>query len=386
MRTIVGSIARGDQYYHRQNIRDKILSRLQCNENLLISAPRRTGKSSILLDLVDRPDERFYAVYIDTEALSSGEDFFKAVLQNLLDTDKIEKFGKFEKTIKESLKDWAGQFSSIKLGPLSVDIKSNDRKSYHDLLNEFLSEIDLGEKRILLMIDEFPITIENISDTHGIPEALLFLSQCRAMRLNPGFKSKLSIIYSGSIGLYTAVRKISGTDKVNDLSEIQIPPLTETESVDLIHQLYGDEKEGVALSVEITAYILNKIQWWIPFYFQLLIRELSEIESMSPEEKDIDLAFDNVVQNGNIYFEHFKSRLMRVFKDTEKLKAVYEILLTMKSKLLLSDAQILNICEKYSVRNDMEEILNVLMHDGYIVKEVDGNYKFYSPILMQWWK
>ncbi len=386
MRTIVGSIARGNQFYQRQKIRDKILDRLLGNENLLITAPRRTGKSSILLDFVDRPDERFYAVYIDTEALSSGEDFFKAVLQNLLDTDKIEKFGKFEKTIKESLKGWAGQFSSIKLGPLSVDIKANNSKSYHDLLCEFLNQIDLGEKRILLMIDEFPITIENISENHSIPDALLFLSQCRAMRLNPGFKSKLSVIYSGSIGLYTAVRKISGTDKVNDLSEIQIPPLTEAESVDLIHQLYGDEMEGVVLNAAIIEYILNKIKWWIPFYFQLLIRELSEIESLSPEVKDIDLAFDNVVKNGNIYFEHFKSRLMRVFKDTEKLHAVHEILLTMKSRFQLSYAEILNICEKFGVRNDMEEIIDVLMHDGYIVKEVDENYKFYSPILMQWWK
>ncbi len=385
MKTIVGSIARESQFYPRLQLRAKILKRLNNNENPLISAPRRTGKSSIIMDLVDRPDDNFYAVYVDTEAITSSEDFFRLLLQAILDTDKIEKFGKFNKSIKDTLKSFANRISSINIGPVNLNINNaNDFKSYYDEFIKFIKGIHLGERKILLLVDEFPITIENINESHGVREALLFLGQNRQIRLDADLKSRVSFIYTGSIGLITAVKRIDGTDKVNDLSEIHIPPLNADEASDFITKLYEDEclKQ---LTDETIKYILEKIEWWIPFYFQILIRELGECDHDIANKNDIDTAFYNVVKNGNIYFEHFKSRLKRVFRDAEKLKAVNEILVQIKNNHQSNHNQLLNIAERYNCRNDLNEIIEILKHDGYIVEQ-DYAYKFYSPILKQWWQ
>jgi hypothetical protein len=122
MKTITGSPARKSQFFKRPQIRSRILSALNNNENLLVSAPRRVGKSSILLDLVDAPDENFYAVFVNTEAVTSSEEYFKVIMQAILDTDKLESFGFFDKTTKERLKTWASKIAAINIGGVGLEL------------------------------------------------------------------------------------------------------------------------------------------------------------------------------------------------------------------------------------------------------------------------
>jgi hypothetical protein len=385
MKTITGSPARKAQFYKRPKIRKNILKAIGANENLLISAPRRVGKSSILLDFIDAPEENYYAVFADTEAITSSEDFFKIILQAILDADKIEAFGFFSHGIKDKLKKWTGRIAAITIRGVAVEITKEEKKTYYEEFNEFLTDIKLEGKKILLLIDEFPITVEKIQEAHGIDEAVHFLSQNRALRQNPVFQEKIQFVYTGSIGLFTAVKRIKATDKINDLREIKIPALNKEEAIELLTSLMQEECNQTA-SKEIAYHILEKLEWWIPFYFQLMVRELSDLiirDAITTET--VDKAFEKIIENGNIYFEHFKDRLQKVFKSKESIKFVDEFLLAVKQNADFDYNKAINLAEKHNARNEVENILEVLKHDGYIVEE-HNHYKFYSPILKRWWK
>jgi hypothetical protein len=268
---------------------------------------------------------------------------------------------------------------------VGLELEKKERRTYYEEFNEFLRDIKLEGKKILLLIDEFPITIENIHEASGNEKAVQFLGQNRALRQNSSFQEKIKFIYTGSIGLFTAVKKINATDKVNDLSEVKINALDKQESEQLLVGLLQEECKQTPAK-EITDYVLEKLEWWIPFYFQLMVREISEcLEEGNITKQNVDTAFQKIIENGNIYFEHFKARLQKVFKIQGELQFVNEFLLMVKTNANIGYAQALNLAEKNDCRNELNNILDVLKHDGYIVEE-QGFYKFYSPILKAWWK
>lgn len=387
MKAIVGNPARKEQFYKRPDVRKDILEAVSSNENLLISAPRRVGKTSILFNLIDDPDENIYAVYVNTEGVDDPDYFFYQILRAILNVDQLETFGKFSREVKSLLNEWANRVSDINLGPVGVKINPIEKKPCYEQLLDFLTKIKLDGKTILLMVDEFPLTIEHIHAKHGEDIVSLFLDKNRVLRQTPEFNHKIKFIYTGSIGLFTAVKRINCTDRVNDLKEIRIKQLKKVEAKDFVKNLLNDKITN-EIDDSIIEYILSKIELWIPFYFQLIVKEIAEMviyEEKELNNKTIDLAFEKVVENGNIYFEHFKSRLLKVFKDSKQLLFVQQFLINLKQKENYGRNETIDLSNKLGVFDSVEDIIDVLKHDGYIV-ETDSNFSFYSPILKKWWR
>ena len=63
MKPSLGQPARREKFFPRDEERKKILEALDLGENLLISAPRRVGKTSILMRFIDEPNPSIYFVY-----------------------------------------------------------------------------------------------------------------------------------------------------------------------------------------------------------------------------------------------------------------------------------------------------------------------------------
>ncbi len=386
MKQIIGSPARKDRFYKRPEIREDILDAIFSGENLLISAPRRVGKTSILWNLVDDPDPNIFTVYLNTEAIENPEEFFQMILNGILNTDKIEGFGNFSRRTKEFLIEWAKKIAGIKIGGIGIDFRETEKINFYDQLLNFLTEIHLEDKKIVILVDEFPITVEHIHRKYDINGVKLFLDQNRALRQNPIFQEKVKFIYCGSIGLFTVVKRLNSTDMINDLREIQIGALRKIDAEKLVSELLF-QKSGTIPHKKIIEYILRKIEWWIPFYFQLLVKEMSDpiIYDKEPlSEKMVDTAFEKVIENGNIYFEHFKSRLSKTFEKAE-LDFVLDLLIALKSTSTLNFNEIINISESHNLRQQTQDILEILKYDGYIVEE-NKCFRFYSPILKAWWK
>lgn len=387
MKQIIGSPAEGEKFYPRQYIRNKFFEELDKGNNILVSAPRRVGKTSVLMDLQAQRSDNYYMVYVITESVNNSNQFFKRLINAIIDTDTISNYGKFQAKSREWIKQFTSSFRSVSLADATLDLSGDSKVNYFEQFKTLLRDADLGGKQIVLMIDEFPITIENIREEQSVDAAVSFLKQCRELRQDPAFKSKVKFIYTGSIGLFSVVRDFNATSELNDIFEIKINQLSNSEAQEFASLLLQEHE--IATSPENIDYLLTKVDWLIPFHIQLLVKEVKDLHDLEPailSDDFIDKAFRNVVKNGDIYFDHYRGRLSKVFSKDE-IKYINELLQALSLVSTIETAQALDMATKHGLQKRFKSIINSLIYDGYIVETDDEEgYQFYSPILKAWWK
>ncbi len=77
---VIGNIAKGDDLWNRGDVVEDIWKVLQ-KGNVLLKAPRRFGKSSIMYRLYEEPRKGFVVVFQDTEGINDPLDFITTLLQ-----------------------------------------------------------------------------------------------------------------------------------------------------------------------------------------------------------------------------------------------------------------------------------------------------------------
>ena len=151
-----------DKYFERKNIETKIWSKVKKHENLLLAAPRRTGKSSILKYLQRVPQQGYIVKYISVQSVDSINEYFKKIYTTLLDDDNIFNFYKkyFQKT-KGMLRIFASKIRGISTKGIEIDPEK--RVEYYSECINLLKTLPNDFGTILFLIDEFPDAVRNIS-------------------------------------------------------------------------------------------------------------------------------------------------------------------------------------------------------------------------------
>lgn len=389
MKNVIGTPARGDSFFPRDREIRRVLEKLEDGNNLNIAAPRRVGKTSILLNLLDCSRGGYIYTYVDSEDVDSEAEFFKRVLQELLKTEEIRNCRKL-KSLFESSHKFLSKVKSIKVMGQGVEFAEAetiaDRKE--DLIN-LLSGLELEEgKGLVILLDEFPQTIQNIIDKHpkDLAPVRKFLQSNREIRQNPEISRKVRFILTGSIGLNHTVAEIGMTAFINDLNSVEIGQLTEAEALHLFDELL--RPKGIAIGEETRHYLLKKIEWMIPFHIQLMVQEI--LAAASPGStiniQLVDRAFEAILQQRNEnHFNHYYSRLKKQFKGVEFTFAE-ELLDTLAKTGMLGKAELFDLAVKHGLDQRWRNIINILIYDGYLSPFGLDGYRFNSPIVRMWWQ
>ena len=97
---VIGQAARGEDYLPRTTITDEIYRKLESDANLLLVAPRRVGKSSILFYLYDNPKENLLISYYISESVNNENEFYKKLFHHILEKmTTLTKYGAIIKTV-----------------------------------------------------------------------------------------------------------------------------------------------------------------------------------------------------------------------------------------------------------------------------------------------
>ncbi len=375
MQIITGQSARKENFWQREKELKEILHKINSHQHILLVAPRRVGKTSLMHYLLDNPEDNV-VLYIDTESANSENEFWKKLFNKLMNEEFIN-------TLQNRAKKLGNKIKTLKISEITIKgIKFGESQEieYIEAFKEIIKNLDIG-KNIVIMIDEFAQTIENIMKYESVQSAKSLLAHHRELRQDRSLFEKITFIYAGSIGLESVAAKLDSISAINDLAVIKVPPLIQDDAKNFVETLA--KANNINIDEQSIIYMLKQIEWLIPFYIQLIMDELRKINVVITNEI-IDNTFKSLLENRN-HFEHWHIRL-KSLEDNE-YKFAKEVLNFVSENDIITSSEILNIATKYTLLEDTaKEVRNSLVYDGYInnndnIKE----FRFNSPILKMWW-
>jgi len=382
MKNCVGQVVRGDDFWDRVHELASIWDAVLNGSHVLLVAPRRVGKTSIMRHMQDNPKEGYLVVYIDTESADSENEFWHKLLNALMEEEFISRVKKYTQKFGHILE----EINIKNISTKGVTFGDDTTVDYATAFEKLIKGLDYKIK-LIIMIDEFAQTVENIIKYEDEKSAESFLRTHRALRQNITLSKQVSFVYAGSIGLESVVSKMGATKLINDLNSIKVKPLADKDVMAFTKLLASSV--GIDIREEIIIELLDEIEWFIPFYIQLLIQELKtlsrEHSTCTIESEMIREAMHMAISHQNL-FASWRSKLKDGFKKKGYLYAK-EILNKISEEGTLSSLKIQNIASKHKLDEDYsKEIIHSLEYDGYINNNDDVKvYRFNSPILKQWW-
>ncbi len=374
----IGNVASGDKYFERPHLDEKFWRILAKSQHVNIAAPRRIGKTSFMTNLSSKGKQGYKVLYIITESINDNNEFFKKIYKELLTIlSASNKFKEAVELIYKRLEIKKISTSGMEFGKSEID--------FFEEIKDIMKKTRENDEHIVLMIDEYSQTIENIILDKGESEAKHFLHQCRELRIDPSCIGKISFVYTGSVGLENLVASLNESKSITDIARIEMPALTQDEALQLIEKILNNE--GYDFEATDRIYFLKKVRWLLPYFIQVIMSAIEEIcienNNKKIDKKVIDSAYRECLNNRS-YFEHWLSRLRIMFKGKE-FNCVKEILNQTSVQNEMSKSEYYDVAQKYDIEA-IDTIINMLIHDGYIAKTEDQKkYRFNSPLLQEWW-
>lgn len=385
MKITTGQAARGENFFKRPILINKLWRKIDSASSIIISAPRRVGKTSLMRYIEDNPRDKYYIIYVITESVYNENKYYKEIVKAILNCDSIKKRDKVINSIKDLAKTI---FKSIdEVGIDSVKFTKTIEFNYYEKFIEIMRSIDLEGHKLIIMIDEFAQTIENIQQNEGTTYAVHLLQSNRALRQNSNINNKFQFIYTGSISLEGIARRMDSSKFINDLDILKVTPLSESEGKSLINELL--KGLDFTMDTDTINHMLHEIKWLIPFYIQLAMDKIQDIydeDQIRPiYNKSVDIAIKRMIEENN-KFSSWQERL-KVYKNND-YKFIIEVLniiaITEAKKITYNE--IYDLAVKYNLCEIYKDLLNTIIDDGYINNDEEEKiYTFTSPILRMWW-
>lgn len=370
----IGSPVIGEDFFGRKTELERAEALIQDN-NLMLAAPRRVGKTSFARRLMDIQSEKGWnTIFIDLEEITSITHFFKAFHEELMKLPEVNLTDK----VKSKMKKWfSGIEFSAQLGSVQATVKSNpidneDFSGLADVLNAL-------ERQTLIVFDELTVLLESLSmSDNGELLVKQFLNQFRALRT--ATSKSCSWLICSSVGVRNFTTQHNLSDTINDVADFDLGAYSDAEALEFVGILA--QSIGVEMSPTTTRYLLGKIGWNIPYFIQLL---LSRLPQGKVTKTAIDDAYQHLLQTGS--FDTWRERLNKEYgKNKDAAKLVLQYLCINSDGKPRDDIYNHIHAEFPSLESDsFGLLLRALMTDGYLVK--DGEcYRFRSPLLRDYWK
>ena len=375
----IGPPVEGDDFFGREKeirLANRLLDR---RHSLLLSAPRRIGKSSLAKKLLDEKKKQGWkCVYIDLEETNTEDGFLRLVI------DAFSSNGIWKHVVSEAaqkLTSVFGKIEKVSIGPFEFNFgKKEERENLYKNLKELIHH----DENTFIVIDELTLFLGILNKSEdGIEKVTYILNWLRSLRQVE--KTKIRWLFCGSVGLrnFASSKNLSYT--INDLTEFTLDELDRKEAAGLLFEL--GKSEEIEMNDEIINYILDRLSWNIPYFIQVIFSKLAEDYDGALTYDKVDAAYKKLCSEN--YLSTWSERLGEYQEYELPARHILKLLSTQPAGVernilldrLMTGQEPSNV-EKVDLA--LSKILEMLENDGYIMK--NGALRtFRSPLLRDYW-
>ncbi|MEA3499397.1 MAG: ATP-binding protein [Candidatus Marinimicrobia bacterium] len=364
-----GKVVSDPFFVNRKKELSEISLNLQSGNNLIIYAPRRYGKTSLIKKVLEEIEQidGIITIYVDFFQVISQKKFIDLYTRKILQTKKIS----IEKSLSIFKKLVSGILPSITIDEFGKPVINFSYQHTADKEKTLIEVLELPEKlydnkRLVVVFDEF----QEITKLNGEN----FENQLRSVIQ---FHENVSYVFMGSqthLLLNMFQDKKRAFYNIGKLMRIEKIPKNEIKT----YLKDRFEKSGLKISNQILDSIIN-ISDNIPYYTQFLafeIWQLAFLENVKINEKILDKAIDKIINNQTDYYVELFEKI------SNYQKKLLLALIKENSNIFSKD-----FSEKYNMSSvsSTQRAVNRLIEIG-IIEKIGNNFTFSDPLFKRFLK
>ena len=396
-----GSPVSGDDFFDREWEFKQLVKSVRAQEHVLISAPRRVGKSSLMKKVLEwGRNQEYIAVDADVQDCKDESDFLE-ILAEAFRKSGI-KPGWLNNIYRQinALRDW---LNGMKINVSTVGLEFGkslppEWRQTTKVFDELFQKLVDNNQKVLVGMDELPIFLSRIIKIDlesGAIRVDIILHWLRSIRHK---YPQIVWIICGSIGLDTFTEQHNLVGAINDLRLQRLGAFSDQDARKFLKLLGESPKNPLKLSDEIIDYIIEKVGWPLPYFLQLVFQVVDE---MPPDKRSVEYPsvedIDNVCESlygssYSKYFAHWVTRLRDQLPVPDVDIAELILNAVSRHKEGLSRNRLLHVIINRQPNVDVSKLekqlaffLDMLERDGYFLR-TNSIYAFRSFLLREFWK
>jgi hypothetical protein len=381
-RNLAGPVVRGSDFYGRA-ADVAAMWRLLRGGSVLLAAPRRYGKSSLMVALHDQPQENWTVVLADVEYVKTPAELLTELTATVLQHQSTGRWFRARHNLAGRLAQWIrgvveevqigfSQLGEAKLKLRAAALDPNDWRELAELLIGALGQI---EGHVLVVLDEFPTMVDTMLDSNE-DEAIRFLRWFRSLR-HPPAPATVHFLLGGSVNIEPLLEELGQSSLINDLQRFQLAPLGPEVAQKLVEEVLISE--GCPFDPNVPAAVVQTVGVGVPFFLQVLISELI-LERRKVSVADVQRAYQERVlgPTNRARFSHFGTRLRSYGADEQAAR-------WMLAELAQGDRTTRQLHALVAAELvQPNKVLARLEGDYYLTRDGDS-WHFQSQLLRDWW-
>lgn len=390
-RNKVGPWVIGEDFFNREAEVERLTQLIDEGHNVLLVAPRRIGKTSLVRETFRRMDarERDYLLFVDVQDCKTPEDVIVEIALAAQPYGNLKtKFTDAFDSLLNGVRDNVDSIFELRFREAIVgDWRAKARK-----IVQTLAEAD---RSIVICLDELPIMLNRLITKPGDPaehrvEAEVFLSWLR--RAFTAHPDKVRWIVCGSIGLEPILARHNLSFTIGHLRALHLPPWDRATADACLRSLAAGQ--GYDWPEECREVLLDRLAHFIPhhvqMYFGHVIDDWRRRGATTLTAEDVDRVWHKhmLSTRGHAELADYEERLLRVLEKTAvdlALALLTEAAVVGRLKPAAAAAIVENHRLDHSEKS-LRDVLRVLEHDGYLERDGDsGGWVFVSPLIRDWW-